>query len=378
MMMMKEASVTNDVALKSFARINTAISITTGAHITAYLSAIMSRSMLVLVSVVIFTALVVAHAHSGKAANSLFSPLTTGKSVMGIVATTTIMQAISDMGTSQSILPAAALDDQQQQLMLLLTSPRGGGSSHLPSVILGTCFVLLTGCMPNSFKSTNEGIAVYMGVQYAYADIVVAFAHTPEVKRCAAIASAILLPAFANPISAWMQRSGHAPTHTLVQALLFVAATFIVDSLMPVRTNSAVEDMVQGVSAAILLNAVTNHQQQQSSTISQNTYDFAATVAPFMVWRVAGRLSNLLQPYGSVQMTLVVGAVTVCVKVLQGVGALKGSVSLQAARDLLVLVAVYIVAGCVMSMTRRGSTGESVIILVAAMSVVRTIVSDFY
>lgn len=81
----------DNVAQRAFSSINTSISITMATRVSLFLSRFMQRMDLVLVAMVSL-AVLVAIRRSGIVHGAYTNPLTTAKSIMGIVATNTIMQ----------------------------------------------------------------------------------------------------------------------------------------------------------------------------------------------------------------------------------------------------------------------------------------------
>jgi hypothetical protein len=94
------------------------------------------------------------------------------------------MQVISTLGGAQSDSspPSAATSS-----LLLLSSGTSSTSStalqkyNLPVLLLGTVFVVGAGAIPRSLKNSQEGSAIYVGIQYAYSDILVMNLADPQV-----------------------------------------------------------------------------------------------------------------------------------------------------------------------------------------------------
>lgn len=138
------------IAKQTFGRINSTVSITIASHVSTFLALSLPRSILVLVSIVVFVLLVVFKKSKGVIGTAL-QPITTAKSVMGIVVTTTIMRSISDIGSADSYSAASSGGGN------IFT---GGSHRLLSAVILGTCFVLGMGSLPDRFRTTPEGSAM--------------------------------------------------------------------------------------------------------------------------------------------------------------------------------------------------------------------------
>ena len=93
---------------------------------------------------------------------------------------------------------------------------------------------------------------MYMGVQYAYSDIVLATVQDPNIRRIVTLAFVIVAPMMM--ISFIRGPLGQGPWGTLLSAIIFTGVSFILDSIMPVAVGSLGEDMVRGVAAVMLVN----------------------------------------------------------------------------------------------------------------------------
>ena len=87
--------------------------------------------------------------------HSATKPITTIRSIMGIVVTTTIMQAISQIGSALVVdIPDAPTPMKGTLLLNDIRNPR------IPALILGTSFVLGIGAMPAVLRASDEGAAM--------------------------------------------------------------------------------------------------------------------------------------------------------------------------------------------------------------------------
>ena len=69
--------------------------------------------------------------------------MATVKSLVGIVGTTTVMHHISDIG--RSLVPG---EPDETSVGSLILRGRGESGSSAAAVVLGTCFVMVSGCLP--------------------------------------------------------------------------------------------------------------------------------------------------------------------------------------------------------------------------------------
>lgn len=142
--MKEEKNVVDMVARTAFNKVNTSISIAIASQVTGSLSKYVDRYNIVLICIVVFSCL-------GVLGNGVFllkgTTLSTAKSLVGIVGTNTIMRQISDIGNE---LVTGSPDST--------SSPSNSGMSvspsspSMPSVVLGTCFVMVSG----SFRSVSR------------------------------------------------------------------------------------------------------------------------------------------------------------------------------------------------------------------------------
>lgn len=204
-------SVVDRVARGAFGRVNTSIAITMASRVSVFLSGFMSRSELVLLSVVVMSLLVCAR-RSGAVRGVYKNPLTTAKSVMGIVATTAIMKQVDDMGSSLS--PGGPTTASQD-----LLPGQGIAVSRIPSVVLGTCFVLASGAIPGGLRGTEEGAAIYMGMQYAYSDIILSSVTGQDIRRALSMVFVLMLPTLHGSLARVLEGSG--PLSTLLSSATF-------------------------------------------------------------------------------------------------------------------------------------------------------------
>lgn len=139
------------VAKQTFGRINSTVSITVASHVSALLAMSLPHNLLILVSVTFFVLLVSFNQGGSKGLMAAaLRPVTTAKSVMGIVVTTTIMRTISDAAAPGRYSAGSG------------GAWISGNYSLLSPAILATCFVLATGSLPDWFKESPEGSAMYV------------------------------------------------------------------------------------------------------------------------------------------------------------------------------------------------------------------------
>lgn len=205
----RSTSQVSTIARASFSRINTSISIAVATNISGFLHASMGTSNAILVAGVGFIFMVifghgivdVFHDPLGMATH-----ITIIRSIMGTVGTTSVMKQVANMGSSFASM--------------------SGGTS--PGVVLGTCLILAAGVIPVPARKTPEGIAIYMGTQYAYADLVMAAVPWQGVRIAISAGFVVLGPLIAR----WHLTSstdGSGPFSTLASTLSFVGVSFAVE-----------------------------------------------------------------------------------------------------------------------------------------------------
>lgn len=172
---------------------------------------------------------------------------------MGIVVTTTIMQTISQVGSAMTVdIPDAPTPMKGTLLLNDVHNPR------IPALILGTSFVLGIGAMPQRLRASDEGSAMYIGVQYAYSDIILGLVPFPEVRRALSIIFIVAVPLLTKIYSEHtiMAKYNQGPSATLFSAVSFAGIAFVMDSIMPLSTGYMGEDVVRGVVAVMLVHTI--------------------------------------------------------------------------------------------------------------------------
>lgn len=199
------------VVQKTISRLETIISVTVAGYIAQYLQSLNPQNSTgtILVAIVIFSIA------SGFAALFQWQStiVTSIRSVMGVIVTTSIMHVISELGNSQAL----TVESSASTSILLLQSSAGSNQRqkyNLPVLLLGTVFVVGTGAIPKRLRDTAEGSAIYIGIQYAYSDILIMnFADDFRVKQSLAMMFLVLFPWVMNmlavgdsgPLHAWIE-----------------------------------------------------------------------------------------------------------------------------------------------------------------------------
>jgi hypothetical protein len=355
------------IAHQAFGRINTSIAITVASYASDFLGHYMSNSLIILVSTVTFVVLIAFKSSSKSASRGILrssiEPLTTARSVVGIIVSTTIMQTIGDIGNALSVAPDPTGSSSNAARNTLLL--HGMTNPHLPALILGTSFVLLTGIIPPQFQDSAEVGAVTVGVHYAYADIVLASIPQPSVRRVLSFTIIVAVPLLGARVYAYAGSTG--PLAMFAQALTFAGVSLVMNSFMPVLVGNPVEDLVRGVAAVLLVHAIMATAESDSP--------FAGRIAPFAVWRIARRFSSMFHHYGDLEVSMLIGAGLALLHTV--VKPLIGGIVVDVVHDLFVLVLVYLIAGWFMHATQSGSGGDAIVLLIAAMAAVRSILSFF-
>lgn len=112
-------------------------------------------------------------------------------------------------------------------------------------------------------KGSEEGSAIYMGIQYAYSDILIgALKEDSAVRNMIAAVSLVLLP--------WIQRW----QMSFMDAISFTCVTFVIDSIIPKAIGDLMEDIPRGIACLLLIYGMFN----QESSVSKD-------IASFALWR---------------------------------------------------------------------------------------------
>lgn len=315
---------------------------------------------------VIFIVLVIV----GGGINMVHDPLGMGthitiiRSIMGTVATTSIMKQISTAGSAFSSMSM-------------------GDAS--PAVVLGTCLILASGVIPMAPRSTAEGTAIYMGVQYAYADVVMAAVPWQSARIAIAAVFVVLGPMITKLIhdDDHNVEAGHhqmvGPASTLISTISFVGVSFAVDAIMPLSIGSAWEDLVRGICAILLLHVAIGYVPH----LGKNVEGFAS-------WLIARRFSTILSAYGRVPMFILVGILLSVISRARNAYTLKRQgVVMGLIYDLLILVETFLVASWALDGISPGSssgsggggtsdTGFAVVLMLCAMSVLVMVLKVYH
>ena len=263
------------------------------------------------------------------------------------------------------------------------SSSMSGGIS--PGVVLGTCLILAAGVIPVPVRKTPEGVAIYMGTQYAYADLVMAAVPWQGVRIAISAGFVVLGPLIAR----WHLASESSgvdrqdPFSTLVSTLSFVGVSFAVDAVMPMTMGSPYEDVIRGTCAVLLLHAAIGYVPHLGKDVES-----------FASWLVARRFSTILAAYGRVPMAILIGIFMSVINIAKNTTFItsgrskKGGVVMGLIYDLLILVETFIIAAWALDgITPSGGnssggnssggnssgtgsdTGLSIVLMICAMSI---------
>lgn len=178
----------NTILAKTMNRLNTTISITVAGNAASYLADRMPSTSTVLVGTVLFCAvLALSMVHENLKNNQILVSI---RSILGITVTTTVMQMISNAGNAQVVERSANNGDGQ----LLLGNSGANRSYNLHALLLGTVFVIASGAIPLFIRNTEEGGAIYMGIQFAYSDIIVSNITDKSVQKNLTLIFLLLSP----------------------------------------------------------------------------------------------------------------------------------------------------------------------------------------
>lgn len=254
-----------------------------------------------------------------------------------------------------------------------------GGTS--PGVVLGTCLILAAGVIPVPVRKAPEGVAIYMGTQYAYADLVMVAVPWQGVRIAISAGFVVLGPLIAR----WhLASESSGPFSTLVSTLSFVGVSFAVDAVMPMTIGSPYEDVIRGTCAMLLLHAAIGYVPHLGKDVES-----------FASWLVARRFSTILAAYGRVPMAILIGIFMSVINIANNTTFItsgrskKGGVVMGLIYDLLILVETFIIAAWALdgitpsggnssqggnssngnSSSAGSDTGLSIVLMICAMSI---------
>jgi len=406
----------SEIVKKTFSRLETIISVTVAGYITQYLqqqqqqqgtssSSISPVPILLLASVIFLLCTVLSSSSSTvwPMSRDYDTIMTSIRSIVGVMATTSIMQLISTLGGAQGDGGTSASDSAAKNSLLLLSMEsssnalRAGISLqkyNLPVLILGTVFVVAVGCLPSRLKNTAEGSAVYVGIQYAYSDILIMNLPDPMVKRALAMCFVVLFPYYSqlffaseNTASGFVE---DGPMEAWREAIQFAGTSFIIDSIMPAQSfNNAAEQIISGLAFVSILHAViyvcTIHEDRGSnnegSPNKKGAMDLVGStlesIGSFTTWRVGRRFFNILEDSMHLDVIQLLTSTMLLIGFVKVIRPYVGASFPKIAQDLLVMISVLKLASSVMLVFQQGNSKDAVILLFAGMVAVRLFLKLF-
>lgn len=216
-----------------------------------------------------------------------------------------------------------------------------------------------------------------MGMHYAYSDIVLDALPNREIRLVVALfflvsctpagslmyrhirhSSAAVTPATAGGSGSYAGDGG--PSGSIMAAISVTGVSFVMDTVMPVSVGSVAEDVVRGLAALLLVHSMLGNLN--------------GDVESFAMWTIARRFSGILRGYGFLETVV---SVAVCMGIVKAGKSVLGGDTVHILHDLLVLVAVFLVAGWTIDKVQTGNAGDTIVLLVSVMCIVKTSVGSF-
>jgi hypothetical protein len=276
---------------------------------------------------------------------------------------------------------------------------------NLPVLLLGTIFVVAAGAIPMPLKQTPEGSAIYVGIQYAYSDILIMNLVDKEVKQALALCFLVLFPWISGIFFRTLE--GNAPLTAWKEAIEFAGTSFIIDSIMPtspISGNKPLEELLQGIGMVAIIHAIvymhhhiseimgealplsqsnssqSNSSQSNSSTapssLPPNSSDIIGqtldSVGSFTTWRIGKRFANILNnEFPHLPIIHIITILLLLLFAVQAITPLVGASFPKVANDLLVMIIVLQLASSAMFVFQQSNTEDATILLFSGLIAVR-------
>ena len=145
------------------------------------------------------------------------------------------------------------------------------------------------------------------------------------------------------------------PLGAILSAATVTGVSFVMDSVMPASVGNMAEDVVRGVAALLLVHSLLGRLSND--------------VEAFAMWVIARRFSTMLAGYGFLEMMV---SIAVCMGITKSAWSLLGGDTTRILHDLLILVAVFLAAGWALATMQTGNMGDTIVVLVSMMFIVKT------
>lgn len=386
------SSSTNGILEKTIHRLDTIISVTVAGSITKYLqqqnpysySSSPSSSTIptILTAIVVFfISFLLPLLFPSNFAQSIF---TSFRSITGVIVTTTLMQIISNIGNSQGISSNTNSGNVNSSQLFLLTL--SSTKYNLPVLLLGTVFVVAAGAIPPSLKNTSEGNAMYVGIQYAYSDILTMNLSEPQVRNALAMIFVVLFPWFSDMFEKILhfEFDKHGPILSWKEAMEFAGTSFVIDSIIPsFRTPGeyAEEELLRGIVLVGIVHAVLfaiQTNKEKGNSLGNSLGHTLESIGAFTTWRVGKKFASIIDtrlPYvGTIQLLIIL---LVLLALNQSFSRLVGQSFPKVSNDLMVMIGVYKLASSVMFVFQNNGSMDAVILLFAGLVSMRLFIKIF-
>lgn len=202
-----------------------------------------------------------------------------------------------------------------------------------------------------------------MGMHYAYADIVLDVFPDRGTRTILTLLYLTMATPAVSRLSHRLLRThtdGYStaekgPLGAILSAATVTGVSFVMDSVMPASVGNMTEDVVRGVTALLLVHSLLGRLSND--------------VEAFAMWVIARRFSTMLAGYGFLEMMV---SVAVCMGITKSAWSLLGGDTARILYDLLILVAVFLAAGWALATMQTGNVGDTVVVLVSMMFIVKT------
>jgi hypothetical protein len=317
------------------------------------------------------------------------------------------MQIISSIGNAQALPTDGSMNgtpSASNNNFLLLSSTANNNVMqryNLPVLLLGTVFVMGAAAIPVQLKNTQEGSAIYVGIQYAYSDILLMNLPDIAVKQSLALTFFILFPWLSELFFAWHLEK-NAPLIAWKEAIEFAGTSFIIDCILPsdaqVPGNIAWEELLRGIGVVAIVHAVVfsiheaiAQNDGQTNVLHTNTILYPPgntmthqigqtldSIGSFTTWRIGKRFFNLLQSRFSFLNTIHLLAIfSILLCIISFSPKYVGPSFPKVAKDMVIMIAVLKLASSVMLIFQQGDSVDAVILLFAGMVAVRLFLKFF-
>lgn len=289
---------------------------------------------------------------------------------------------------------SAGIGNDKQASLLLLQASSSSPSNYatnlekynLPVLLLGTVFVVAAGAIPQSLKTTAEGNAIYIGIQYAYSDILILNIPNMQVKQLLAFGFLVLFPWVSDTFFPDTLLQTISPLMSWKEAIEFAGTSFVIEGMLSISSSNSnvYEELIHRITIVGIVHAlVFSSSYPLSSSKDTHTSSRALghtleNIGAFVTWRVGRRFANLLETkfayINTMQILIILLILLVGNKYMQQA---VGPSFPKVANDLMVMIGVYRLAASIMFVFQQGDAKDAVVLLFAGMVAVKLFLKLF-